>query len=52
MLFPWILLIVLNGDVLPWAGFQSKESCEQVRSHLAVPKDAKLVCTPGPGARS
>jgi hypothetical protein len=48
MIFPWILLIVLNGDVLPWAGFQTKEDCENVRSHLAaLPKNSKTVCTQG-----
>lgn len=52
MLFPWILIIVIGGDVLPWAGFQTKEACEQVRAGLSVPKDSKTVCAPGPGARS
>lgn len=47
MIFPWILLIILNGDILPWAGFQTQDSCEQVRSHLDAPKGATLTCTKG-----
>lgn len=47
MIFPWLLLIVLNGDPLPWAGFQTQDACEQIRSHLIAPKGAILTCTKG-----
>jgi hypothetical protein len=47
MLFPWILIIILNGDILPWAGFQTQEACEQVRSALSAPKNSKLFCEKG-----
>lgn len=47
MMFPWILLIVLNGQILPWAGFQTVDACEQVRSHLNAPKGATMTCTRG-----
>jgi hypothetical protein len=44
MIFPWILLIVLNGDPLPWAGFQTKAACEQVKNALVLPKGATMSC--------
>lgn len=44
MIFPWILVIILNGDVLPWAGFQTKEACEQVKTALVIPKGATMSC--------
>lgn len=44
MFFPFVLLIILNGDPLPWAGFQTQEACEQIRSHLTMPKNAKSFC--------
>lgn len=45
MIFPFILMLFINGDPLPWAGFQTKEACEQVRSHLRFPKEVTALCT-------
>lgn len=44
MLFPFVLMLFINGDPLPWAGFQSAEACEQVRSHLSFPKGVTSAC--------
>ncbi len=39
MMFPWILLLFIGGDPLPYAGFQTQEHCEQVKRSLAPHKD-------------
>jgi hypothetical protein len=44
MIFPFILVIIFNGDPLPWAGFQTQDACEQVRAHLRIPKGAIATC--------
>jgi hypothetical protein len=44
MLFPIILMLFINGDPLPWAGFQTAEACEQVRSHMSLPQGVKGLC--------
>ena len=44
MLFPWILMLFINGDPFPWAGFQSEEACEQVRAAMSPAKGVKSLC--------
>lgn len=39
MSFPWVLLLFIGGDPLPFAGFQTKEHCEMVKRSLAPHKD-------------
>lgn len=44
MLFPIILLVFINGDPMPWAGFQDQESCESVKAAMSLPKGVKAFC--------
>lgn len=40
----FVLILIINGDPLPWAGFQTQESCEQVLKHIALPKGVTGHC--------
>jgi hypothetical protein len=44
MIFPWILMLFINGDPLPWAGFQDEASCESVRRAMAPAPGVKSLC--------
>lgn len=37
-------MLFINGDPLPWAGFQTMEACEQIRSALSFPKTVTSKC--------
>ena len=43
-MFPFVLLLLIGGDPLPWAGFQSLEACKQALSHMALPKGVTGHC--------
>lgn len=44
MTFAFVLLLIVNGKPLPWAGFHDHDSCEMVRKALPAAKDVITVC--------